>query len=345
MPSFRSGSVVEITSERPGLQRIRVSFDPAEDSQRAYNLSGLTGDVRVGDRVVCNVTAVALGLGTGGWHVVHWNLANANLELPGGGHIMKLRYTSLQADVGTAEEHDDSIGIDLGGIPVVACSLHSQVGVVAAAFATMRPHRRLAYVMTDGAALPLALSDLVHDLMERGLLCGTVTAGHAFGGTHEAVNVPSALTVARSLLGADAIVVGMGPGVVGTGTTLGNTALELTDIVHAAATLNGRAIACLRASSADERTRHRGLSHHTVTALRHVRPDTPLTIAAPRGYNVDMSALSTIGPIGEVDVPDVGAMLSAYDLTITTMGRKPADDATFFSFAAAAGCVAATMVE
>ena len=33
------------------------------------------GTVAVGDRVVLNTTAVELGLGTGGWHVVHWNTA------------------------------------------------------------------------------------------------------------------------------------------------------------------------------------------------------------------------------------------------------------------------------
>ena len=38
-------------------------------------LTQLTGRVDVGDAVVVNTTAVELGLGTGGWHVVHWNLA------------------------------------------------------------------------------------------------------------------------------------------------------------------------------------------------------------------------------------------------------------------------------
>ena len=38
-------------------------------------LTHLIGTVAVGDRVVMNTTAVDLGLGTGGWNVVHWNLA------------------------------------------------------------------------------------------------------------------------------------------------------------------------------------------------------------------------------------------------------------------------------
>ena len=68
-------------------------------------LTQLTGPVDVGDAVVVNTTAVELGLGTGGWHVVHWNLARDEWSEPGPGHIMKARYTSLQADVGSTEEH------------------------------------------------------------------------------------------------------------------------------------------------------------------------------------------------------------------------------------------------
>ena len=97
MPTFRTGTVTELLSERPGLQRVDT------DRGRAYALTQLTGTVAVGDRVVLNTTAVDLGLGTGGWHFVHWNLARETLHEPGPGHIMKLRYTSLQVDAGGAE--------------------------------------------------------------------------------------------------------------------------------------------------------------------------------------------------------------------------------------------------
>ena len=106
----------------------------------------------------------------------------------------------------------------------------------------LEPAARVVYVMTDGAALPLALSDLVADLLRAtGLLDVTVTAGHAFGGDHEAVNVPSALDVAVRLAGADVVVVGMGPGVVGTASDLGTTAVEAGPILDAASRLGGRA--------------------------------------------------------------------------------------------------------
>jgi hypothetical protein len=90
--------VVEgILVERPGLQRVMV------DGERAYVLTELIGTVAVGDRVVINTTAVELGLGTGGWHVVHWNLSRDEWHTAGPGHVMKLRYTSLQTDTGSVE--------------------------------------------------------------------------------------------------------------------------------------------------------------------------------------------------------------------------------------------------
>ena len=133
MPSFRSATVTEILVERDGLQRV------ATDAGRAYVLTDLVGPVAAGDRVVLNTTAVDLGLGTGGWHVVHWNLARDAWERPGPGHIMKLRYTSLQHDAGAAEEDHPDLPSAVPGLPVVACSLHSQVAVVAAVGGTCGP--------------------------------------------------------------------------------------------------------------------------------------------------------------------------------------------------------------
>lgn len=186
------------------------------DGDKAFALLDLTGPVVAGDRVVVNTTAVELGLGSGGAHIVHWNLTCGVWSHPGPGHLMKLRYTSLQVDTGAGEE-DGEVPSDLGGIPVVVAGVHSQLPAVAAASARDRPGTRVAYVMTDGAALPLAMSDLVANLVASGLLVGSVTAGHAFGGDVEALNVPSALALARHRLDAEVIVVAMGPCIVGTG--------------------------------------------------------------------------------------------------------------------------------
>src|SRR5918995_3777717 len=201
MPAFRTATVTAILLERPGLQRVET------DAGRAYVLPDLIGPVAVGDRVVLNTTAVDLELGTGGWHVVHWNLARDGWDGPGPGHIMKLRYTSLQSDTGAAEEDHPDLPETLGGVPVVACSLHSQVAVVAAVVHHLRPAARVAYVMTDGAALPLALSDLARRLRERGVVDITITAGHAFGGDLEAVSMPAALALARHVAAADIAIV------------------------------------------------------------------------------------------------------------------------------------------
>ncbi len=350
MPSFRTATVTEVLGSRPGLVRVGVDVHGGA-RHRAYAVTALVGDVAVGDDVVVNTTAVDLGLGTGGWHVVHWNLSRGSLVSPGPGHIMKLRYTSLQLDAGAAEEHHaERLADDLGGMPVVVGGLHSQVPCVAVALAAAAPGCRLAYVMTDGAALPLALSDAVPAMVAAGLLVGTVTAGHAFGGDHEAVNVPSALAVARHVLGADVAVVAMGPGSVGTGTTLGFSALEVGPALDAADALGGRPVTVCRFSSGDERPRHQGVSHHTRTALR-VATRARTTIGVPRGpfaerVTADLAAagLADGHELVSVDDPGIGDLLAASGLQVTTMGRGPAQDPGAFAVAGAAGTVAATLL-
>jgi len=318
--------------ERPGLQRVDT------ERGRAYALTQLTGPVAVGDRVVLNTTAVDLGLGTGGWHVVHWNAEHTEFEEPGPGHIMKLRYTSLQVDAGSAEEHDPETEIDLGGMPVVVGSLHSQVPGVAAAIRSAAPDARIAYVMTDGASLPMVISDLVDAMTRVGLIDVTITAGHAFGGQLEAVSVPSALALARHVAHADVAIVAMGPGVVGTSSPLGTTALEVAPILDAAAALGGRPVAVLRMSDDDGRERHRGVSHHSQTALDLVR--TPVLVASP-----DPGAFEHARhDVRVVEGPDVPALLEGLGLRVTTMGRGPEEDPLFFRATAAAGALAASML-
>ena len=326
MPRFVIGTVTGLVSERPGLQRVEVDGEPA------YVLSDLIGPVAVGDQVVVNTTAVDLGLGTGGWHFVHWNASRRSWQRSGGGRSMKLRYTSLQLDVAAAEESNPShLATDLDGSPVVACDLHSQVACVALAFAHLRPGRRLVYVMTDSAALPLALSDLVFELRARGLVAATVTCGQAFGGDYEAVTVHSALQVARGLARADAVVVAPGPGVIGTGTTLGFGGVEVAAVCDAVNALGGRPIVAVRWSGADARPRHRGVSHHTITVLDLVHG--PVTVPVARGVPIDLPQAV------ELDVPDL-------DWTgIASMGRRFEADPGFFLHAAAAGMAAAQALE
>jgi hypothetical protein len=327
VPKFVTATVTDVLSERDGLQRVATS------AGRAYVLTGLVGPVSAGDAVVLNTTAVELGLGTGGWHVVHWNLERRAWSQPGPGHIMKLRYTSLQSDTGAAEEGLPDLPEALDGMPVVACSLHSQVGVVAAVVRRVRPAARIAYVMTDGAALPLALSDLVHALRTAGVVDAAITAGNAFGGDLEAVSVPSALALARHATGAELAIVGMGPGVVGTASGLGTTAVEAAAAIDAAHALGARVALCCRASGVDSRERHHGVSHHVHTILRLAanRPEVPL----PARLAPEVPGATVI------EGPDAADVLGAFDLVVTSMGRGPTDDPVFFAAASAAGAWAA----
>jgi hypothetical protein len=282
---------------------------------------------------------------------VHWNLAREAWSEKGPGHIIKGRYTSLQADVGSAEEHLSHLAEveSIEGMPVVAAALHSQVPAVAVAVKAAAPDARLVYVMTDGAGLPLALSDVVAALRSRALLDATVTCGHAFGGDYEAVSVFSALAVARHVARADVAVVAMGPGIVGTNTRLGFTGMEVGPILDATVALDGVAIAALRVSFADPRERHLGLSHHSATALRlacreRVRIALPLVGGAEeRRLRADLSAegLDRRHDIIEVDPPDVLALLASHDLHVTSMGRPASADPVLFAAAGAAGALAA----
>lgn len=332
MPSFRTGVVTGLLSERAGLQRVET------DRGRAYVLTQLTGSVAVGDSVVLNTTAVDLHLGTGGWHIVHWNLARQEFHEPGPGHIMKLRYTSLQVDAGSAEEHHPDLPHALEGMPVVVGGLHSQVPCMTVAIRAAVPDARIAYVMTDGAALPIALSDLVAALTGSGLVAATITAGHAFGGDLEAVSVPSALALARHAVGADLAIVAMGPGVVGTGTTLGTSSLEVAAILDAADALGGRPIAALRMSDGDERERHQGVSHHSHTALDLTRSSVLVASPFPGAFAHDRHDVRDVPP------RDIPALLVAAGLEVTTMGRGPEADPLFFAAAGAAGTLAASLL-
>jgi hypothetical protein len=354
MPSFRTGKVVTLLEQRPGLQRVEV--DLGDGPERAYALSQLTGPVAVGDRVVVNTTAVELGLGTGGWHVVHWNLARDEWHERGPGHIIKGRYTSIQSDVGSTEEHLESLAEveSISGMPVVAAALHSQVPAVAVAFKHRAPAARLAYVMTDGAGLPLVMSDLVAALRARNLLDATVTSGHAFGGDYEAVSIYSALAVARHVAHADAAVVAMGPGIVGTNTRLGFSGMEVGEILDATHALGGVPVACLRVSFADERPRHHGLSHHTATALRLATRESVL-VAVPaladqeqaKQLRADLEAagIARRHELVDVETPDVLELLAHHELRVESMGRAAADDSALFQAAAAAGALAASHVD
>ncbi|GAB4283697.1 MAG: DUF3866 family protein [Coriobacteriia bacterium] len=349
-------AIVVAVSDVGDTQRLTLEIDERIPSAPAICYPALTGRCSVGDRVVVNTTAVDLGLGTGGAHFVVARGAPGEVhEVASGGHIMKLRYTPLQHDVLAVEEpaspaHDALIAPeDLGGTPVVCCGLHSQVLPVAAAVKERRPDARLAYVMTDEAALPIALSRVAAEMSAAGLIDVTYTCGQAFGGEVEAVTLHSALIAAKVVSGADVIVVSIGPGNVGTTTTFGHTGIAQAEAVNAVAALAGTPVAVLRVSFADARPEHHGLSHHSLTALGRIAlaaAEVPVPALSEPHAALLEDALRT-GAIFDRhrrhDVP-VPRLPDTRGIEMRSMGRSPDDDPAFFQAAAAAGHLAADLL-
>lgn len=354
MPTFREAKVVEVTELRDDLVRARVSLPDGE--VEAVGFPEMLGSLSGGDRVVVNTTGIELGLGTGGVAFVLWNLDGEPPTPQLEGHIVKLRYTPWQTEVVTAESpesphHDSLVDIEsIGGMPVVACTLHSQVAAIAAGVKEHRPKARVGYLMTDGACLPIAWSDLVQDLKRTGLLDVTCTSGHAFGGDLESVTIFSGLAALKVVGKCDVVIAGMGPGVVGTGTTLGHTAIEQGHLLDATSALGGDAIACVRISYADKRARHHGVSHHTLTALRLAthRRATVVVPALDDAYRRSIEEqLARAGIPGKHEIViadgEAGvAHLLAQGLQPASMGRPLEEVRELFLAAAAAGRVAAT---
>jgi hypothetical protein len=351
MIRLRRGTVLEIVDERPGAIELSVEVEGSIASALAY--PDLTGPVKPGDMVVLNTTAVSLGLGTGGVHFVIAIEGAGDLDTSSPGRIMKARYTPHQVVVHGVEETDgesiEASGLD--GMPVVWVPLHSMVGP-AVAGARAGGGSRVAYVMTDGAALPAPFSRLVAVLKMNGLIESVVTAGQAFGGDLEAVTVFTGLLAARHVVGADVAVVGDGPGNTGTGTTWGASDVESAMSLNAAAILGGRPVAALRISFADPRQRHRGVSHHSITSLSRVAMAS-VHVAIPVLEDGDRrdtvwSALRNAGLEDRHQLVEVTGQpaldgLAEHGIEPESMGRTVAEDPEFFLAAGAAGVLAGRM--
>lgn len=335
-------------SGRLGLRRgVVVSAEPllveVEGERRpAWADEVLLGEMREGDEVVVNVTALDLDLGSGGFDVVHVNLTRG---LQGGGegdaHVMKLNYTPLQHPVEPVEgDGQRDSNPRSSACPCLVLPLHGHLAPAAWAAAQAAPGLRVGYVQTGGGALPGSLSRDVRQLRERGLLAGHVTAAPAYGGEHEALSTVGAVD-AGAKLGWDAVLIGPGPGIIGSNTEFGHGGMAALESAHAALALGRPTIISPRLSSSDPRERHLHLSHHTFTVLELLlgeaevaMPDVDIPGAAEARRYLSEAA-------GERHrLQSVPIELDAYrasGLPVKTMGRTLDEDPLFFAAPLSAG--------
>jgi hypothetical protein len=345
----------------PGV--VELTADVAGAAVPALAYPALTGRPEPGDRVLLNTTALDLGLGTGGYALVV-ALPDRLPPDPAGpvGHLVKARYTPLQACVQGADEQGSPHHAvlrdadDLTGMPVVIADLHSALpAVLAGLLAGWPPDGRsgpapvAAYVMLDGGALPAWFSRSAAGLREAGWLAGTITVGQALGGDLEAVTLHTGLLAARHVLGADVAVVTQGPGGLGTGTRWGFSGVAAGEAVNAVSVLGGRPVAALRISGADERSRHSGISHHSLTAYGRVALASADVVVPELPGEIGAAVLAAAEPLAarhrlvRVSVAGLAGALQACPVPLSTMGRGLTADLAYFLAAAAAGRHAASL--
>jgi hypothetical protein len=370
MLKLRSAIVVEAAADPQAREQqlvIQLTGSGRGARRSAIGDVALVGRAEPGDEVIVNVQAADAGLGSGGFDVVHVNLTRG-LEAPGARQVraMKLNYTSVQHPVDPVERPaHPRLAVPLRR-PVAVLALHGQLPAVAWAYAQASPGARLGYVQTEGGALPGSHSRVVRALRERGLLAGHLTAGACFGGEGEAISTAGALHHGLAELGWDAAVCGPGPGIVGSDSVLGHGGMAALDSAHVALSLGCGTLIVARMSSSDERTRHRGISHHTLTVLDLLLE--PVSVALPAGMRSPVGAELRAGlgsvfggaearpaPALDVERPAriarhdwrrAGVDLPAYaasGLPAGTMGRGIADDPLFFGAALAGGAVLAEL--
>lgn len=357
MITWRRGEVLAVRREWHGAVELTVRQEGGGAEYRALAYPELVGRPEAGDTVLLNTTAQTLGLGTGGYALVTAIPDRLPPDpAPGPGHLVKGRYTPLQAVVLGVDEQDSPHHAvlreadDLDAMPVVVADLHSALPAVCAGVRAVRPTARIAYVMTDGGALPAWFSMTVSALRDADWLAGTITTGQAMGGDLEAVTVHTGLLAARHVLRADVAVVTQGPGNLGTDTRWGFSGVAAGEAVNAAAALGGRAVAALRISDADPRERHRGVSHHSLTAYGRVAlaaadvvvPDLDEPLASQLA--ADVAPLRARHRVVTVSVDGLDEALRGTPVKLSTMGRGLDEDHAHFLASAAAGRHAATLL-
>jgi hypothetical protein len=321
---------------------LAVSADSAEVELLEGPLAGRTvpaafyrrlGDPpTVGGEVAANTVGLEMGLGTGGIAVVLPSAAEASVPA-NANHFVKLPYTPLQFPASPPPQAESLIGV-----PVVVLPLHSHLAPACCAAASLWPGCRMAFVWQEGGALSVSLSDAVRTLKQKNLLHSVVSAGSCFGGDVEAPNTYAGLLAAAAgEVGAELVLAGIGPGVVGTAGVYGHGGMAAAVALNAAVALGAEPVLVPRLSAADPRERHRGVSHHTRSALRAALGG--CRVAFPACYDVSTEGLPDHHARERVWASAAG-LEGRFGVTFESMGRRYDDDSIFFDAAVAAVALA-----
>lgn len=363
MMMWRRGRISAIGKSWGEADSFTVLLDDGREV-RALAYRPQVGALAIDDDVLLSGATFERGLGTGGYMMI----VAAPHRLPADpppslGHIVKARYTPMQYMVMGVDEQDSPYhdvlenADSISGLPVVLADLHSALAPIVVGIHHAAPAARIAYVMTDGAALPAWFSQVAWQLKESGQMLGTITCGQAYGGDLEAVNIHTALLAAKHVWNADVVVVAQGPGNLGTGTRWGFSGTTIGDAINAVDTLDGTAIACLRMSAGDKRDRHYGISHHTMRTVLDVAK-VPAVLPYPQWDETDMEfgPHSDFGTVVRKKLAELAAaerltlvrcgtagvhdLLAASGFDMRTMGRGLDEDLPAFVAAACAGIYA-----
>ncbi|MTI70209.1 MAG: DUF3866 family protein [Firmicutes bacterium] len=342
MISIKEGLVNKIIESDENITLIEVLIDGFKE--RAINYNKITGNVNKNDIVILNCIALELSLGTGGLHFVMGNKSKKTKKSKQKGHIIKMRYTPFQVRCLASEEQNSPYHKTIKNFKSLENNifaigtLHSMLAPLASMIKWLKPNAKINYIMTDGGALPIYFSNTVKELKKKNIIDNTITIGHAFGGDYECVNIYSGLIVSKEILKSDVTIVSMGPGIVGTGTKYGFSGIEQGYIIDAVNNLEGISYAIPRIIFNDERKRHIGISHHTITNLSKVTC-TKSNVVLPLLETKKLDKIKKLIEENKIDCKhniyfengsDIKKAMDHFNISVNTMNKSYKQQKEFF---------------
>lgn len=347
------GEITQISDESKQIQFLQVYVTALGKSIPAIYYVTYGQRCQVGDWVKVNISALELGLGTGGYGFVMARCCSSQVieedtasSYPG--HIIKLRYTPWQTPVLACEAPESEYHafftepFDLKGKYIILGELHSMLPVLVSLLHSWEPERKIVYLMDDQAALYSSFSHHVRYLQKKHQLT-VITFGQSLGGDLETVNIYTALEAAYKIVKADDIIITQGPGVVGTRTIRGFSGMQLTNWLHAVHTCGGHSLVIPRIQFTDQRAHHYGISQHTLYPLAYhaLAPVTfPIPAHSELGTREERLLLQQSRCLQElhevVPIPrplfqnQLEVALANFGQPITTMGKSYREEPYFY---------------